>query len=480
MIQGQKAWDYSHTEHSWPVCHVFMPGAKQLNDTPILKQRLNLLQQTESNNHLRGGVVNLYNTRESSWIVAMHKMGYRYACVWFDGCWPDSEQFNMGLLREIDRIDTVGSWLSAGQIQCREDSYPFFTRSLIILNINTWMNVCQPNSHIIPQDYPDYFSVDSSWEDSVYSIHEVEEQHTERDYTVTTDKNSEWGNAWIPWSLRRHLVVPGISDDLMETVTFTRPLNGTRDFESALQGLPHSDTQLSHSAKRIKNKLFTVNTPIYYVNTESSKPELAQQLVGTQFDQYVGPTAGFKLFYYAHKYGFTDTTKFVLFDFDPDSVKFKQDTLQGWDGVDYPQWVQQWCGRNPRASTELVPLVQERWPSIVNAWGGADAWQEFWLKVQMCDWSVVNCDLIGDNSKLLNTMNRGRTFFWSSNIYSYLTVQLLAKPFEVERSFIDLITQLKHSHPDSWFSGTDVRDNDLMCPASAILTVGDNRYTGFE
>ena len=33
--------------------------------------------------------------------------------------------------------------------------------------------------------------------------------------------------------------------------------------------------------------------------------------------------------------------------------------------------------------------------------------------------------------------------------------------------------------PDSWFVGTDINDNELMCPGTAI-TIGENYNIGFE
>ena len=103
MDHGQKAWTYSHTEHSWPVVNVFIPGSKQLNSNPVLKQKLQILQQVESINHLRGGVINLTNISDTSWLIAAKKMGYRYAVVWMDGTWAGSEEYNDLLLTEIDR-----------------------------------------------------------------------------------------------------------------------------------------------------------------------------------------------------------------------------------------------------------------------------------------------------------------------------------------------------------------------------------------
>ena len=102
MRQGQQNWDYNHVEGAWPIVNAFLPLDKELNDTPLLKQKLSVLQDVECNNHLRGGIVNVYNQYDESWLIAMNKMGYKYACLWFEGCWPDTLDFNNQLLDEID------------------------------------------------------------------------------------------------------------------------------------------------------------------------------------------------------------------------------------------------------------------------------------------------------------------------------------------------------------------------------------------
>ena len=59
-------------------------------------------------------------------------------------------------------------------------------------------------------------------------------------------------------------------------------------------------------------------------------------------------------------------------------------------------------------------------------------------------------------------------------------MKLSSEPFEVEQSFMNKIQQLNKLHPDCWFCGTDINDNELMCPSKAVLTVGDNNTIGFE
>jgi len=471
--QGQKNWDYSHTEHAWPVCHVFMPGSRQLNDHPVLKQKLSILQQVEGNNHLRGGVINLYNLTDTSWIIAAHKMGYRYACIWFDGCWGDTDKFNNLLLEEIDRLSNEETWLCAGQLQCRDNEYPFFVRSIILLNIETWLDTNQPNPYVKPDLSPNYISVapQLDYEDSVYAIRVRPEKSN-----LDVSRQAEWGNSWIAWSLWRRYWVPGLSTQLMNEITFVRPLLGSAELQSGFMRKQYDKDKISFSSQRILNRLYNLSSPIYFVNTEDSKPEIVEQLEGTVFEQYVGPTAGFKLMYYAYKYGFTENTEFVFYDFDHDSVQFKRDTLKDWDGEDYESWVNSWCDNNPNKNEELRHLVSKRWPTVLHQFGGHTGWTNFWNKFKQCKWRVEHCDLTRDRLDLSSV----RTFFWTSNIYSYLPVKLSSEPFQIEQAFIGNIKQLNELHPDCWFCGTDINDNELMCPSNAILTVGDNNTIGFE
>lgn len=514
MDNGQSGWTYSHTEHSWPVVNVFVPGSQQLNKNPILKQKLQILQQVESINHLRGGVVNLYNPSDTSWLIAAQKMGYRYAVVWHDGCWASSEEYNDVLLTEIDRFndESEGDWLIAGQLNIDTIYYPWFNPSVLVINIAKWMEVDQPNPYVIPSSNPMWHRVKpmhEDWEDSVYGITNIDkyrrreeikrEKKRNQDWWKVSDhdhngelkevtpqefnfeKQNEFGNAWIAWALRRRLYVWGLSDKFMDELTYTRPHIGTETFESGITGGEFDKTQVSYQARNLVGRALSPTSPVYFVNTEPSQPQTSELLENTDFDCYTGASAGFKLLYYAYKYGVNPGfTNFVFFDFDTDSVNFKRETLKQWDGTDYPGWVEAWMERNPDAYGQDLGFVRERWPTVVDQFGGTESWRDFWTQISFCDLSVVQCDLINGHDELFKKLDNKRTFMWSSNIYSYILPKLLAQPFQLESSFISLITKLKTTHADSWFSGTDINDNDIMCPASAILTVGDNKNIGFE
>ena len=480
MYKGQKNWDYSHSDNSYPVVHAFIAGSDSFNNFPLLKQKLATIQQVESNNHLRGGIVNLYNPIDTGWLIACKNMGYRYACVWFDGVWADTEDFNMRLLDEIDRINNSADkgWFCAGQIM--EEGYPYFYRSLILINIQAWYDNEQPSPFIEPSELPDYQTIpELDWEDSLFGVYPKKQDHKLRDFSnFSSARLTRFANSWIAWSLRRRLTVPGFSEEFMEEVIDVKPHVGTEQFDHGLRGLPYDKSKVSYRATRIID-FMNAKSPIYFVNTEASKPEIVEQLEGTGFEQYVGPCAGFKLLYYAYKYGFNSNTRFVFYDFDEDSVQFKKDLFAEWHGQDLDAWVEAWCKANPGKNTDLQYLVAERWPSIVEQFGGQKSWLHFWNSVRECDVRIIRCDLVNSSDDLIGQLASVKTLLWTSNIYSYVIAKMAAQPFQLEVSFMNLVNAL-NKFPDSWFVGTDINDNELMCPSTAITTIGENYNIGFE
>ena len=486
MIQGQQNWSYHHTENAWPIVHAFLPRDKALNGNAKLKQKLEMIQNVEFNNHLRGGVVNLYVSTDISWMIAMHRMGYKYAVVWFEGVWPANEEFNMALLREIDRMNAEDdNWMIAAQLRTEDpEVYAHISRSMVIINLATWMEhktapFWEPAVHPAWEN----FYPDRDWEDSAYSL------NADPDWSYPDRGKFEpqrlayqenMFTTWLQYSFVRRLTVWGISDTLMEYTTQLKPHIGTDDLESGITGGKYQSENISFQGRRFIENTFNPTSPIYFVNTEPSHPNYAEQLVGTKFGQYAGATAGFKLLYYAYKYGIDTDTNFVWYDFDPASCVFKRDTLKHWNGKDYPAWVELWCHAHPGCNEKLVDLTHQRWPQVIDQFGGPLEWQRFWDQVKSCQHDVVQVDLIRDPQSLIDELQSKRTFLWTSNIYSYIIPKLLAKPFELERSFMNLIDGLNNVHNDCWFSGTDVNDADLMCPSRVIFSATDNTSIGLE
>jgi hypothetical protein len=483
MIQGQQNWTYHHTEHSWPIVHAFMLKDKELDEYAVLKQKLQMLQNVEANNHLRGGIVNIINDTDTSWMTAMLKLGYKYACVWYEGTWPANTKFNYELADEIDRYNKEDpEWIVAGQISYTEGSYPWLARTFIIINLAKWVKYGKPSPHYAPAAHPgwleDLENVD--WEDSFYSIRRDPLWRFDDPPPADLKYQHSFGTPWIQYSLLRNLVVWGISDLVMHELTLARPIFGLEELEKGIQGKPYKASAVTRQSAKLIKEVFSPTSPIYFVNTEPSSPNVSNHLINSHFDQYVGATAGFKLLYYAYKYGFDKDTRFVWYDFDQDSVDFKTDTLAFWDGQDFPAWVDRWIAEHPGVNTRLHYLVKERWPIVVDQFGGDASWLEFWNKIRECEHTVMQADLIHGHDKLFAALDKRRTFLWGSNIYSYIIPKLMAGQFELEKSFINMIESLRATHEDSWYSGTDVNDADLMCPARVIFSATENTSIGLE
>jgi len=518
MKKGQSLWNYYHGENSWPIVHAFNSNntdSIELSDTPILKQKLREIAEVEHNNHLRGGIVNIVGQSEISWMIAMRKLGYRYACMWFDGTWSASDDVNLKLLDEINRINEefdITKWIVAGNIlQTDDERYSHFERNIILINLDTWyeQGAQDPADVLYNQDPADRYSrqgtrhekpsdnwvtrkqgIVEDFEDSLFGIVKLggarlNIKHATWNTWITHEEFNEQYhhklcNPLLTWSLRQELIVPGLSADFMNCLATMKPHVGSIEFEKAIQGLPFDSDKLTFQANRMIREMFAPDSPIYFVNTESSQPGIAEQIEGTVFDQYVGATAGFKLFYYAYKYGFTKDTKFVLYDFDPLSCKFKRDMLEQWDGINYPEFVDAWIEQHPDANGNLRDLTFERWPNVIQQFDGDTNWLSVWDRIRQSNWEVIECDLIYGHDKLFEAVENKRTLMWTSNIYSYIVPKMLSKPFAMELSFISLITKLNELHDDCWFSGTDINDNDLTCPSRAIISTTNNETLTFE
>ena len=167
MKKGQSLWNYYHGENSWPIVHAFNSNntdSIELSDAPILKQKLREVAEVEHNNHLRGGIVNIVGQSEISWLIAMRKLGYRYVCMWFDGCWSATDEVNLKLLDEINRINDefgIDKWMVAGNIlQTKDERFSHFDRNIILINLETWYacGAQDPADVLYEQDVADRYS----------------------------------------------------------------------------------------------------------------------------------------------------------------------------------------------------------------------------------------------------------------------------------------------------------------------------------
>jgi len=424
MKKGDKYWDYQWISDS-EIVNVFIPKNTHMAYWEELKQKIQLLQQVEMDNHLNSSIVNLYNDRNIEWVQYVRNMGHKYAAFWFDGCWPKSDGIEKKILQFIKDLDE--EWITA--------VHPNFPDSLMLLNIdqfNAW-----------PPKAPNF-----------------------GDYEF-------WAERWLGEQTVE------LSKTILRNIVVCAPRTDPVNFLNGLMGKKYTDHTITRGARVVIKRKNIPTSPIYFVNTEPVDSGISSQLNHENFQQYVGTTAGFKLLYLSFKYGIDlDSTKYVWFDFDAYSVKFKRLMVENWDGSNYPEFVKQFCKDNPDANTDLLKNVDKQWLNIVEQFGGMDNWLDFWTQVKLCKHEFIEVDLIKDYHKITNVLDNDKsTFFWASNIYSYVLLKVRSEPFTLEKSFANLITNLQKINR-CWFLGTDIDDNELNCDVKSIIGFSTNDSIG--
>ena len=107
-----------------------------------------------------------------------------------------------------------------------------------------------------------------------------------------------------------------------------------------------------------------------------------------------------------------------------------------------------------------------------------DNWLDFWMQVKLCKHEFLEVDLVNNHKEITDKLdNNSSTFFWASNIYSYVLLKVIVEPFTLERSFAELMVRLQQIDK-CWFSGTDPNDNDLTCDVKWVLGYSTNDSIG--
>lgn len=443
MIDNQKEWTYNHRDWDWPIVNVFLEDDVELRNHVALQNKLHDMQNIECSNHLKGSFINLYALHDIQWIDLSLKQGYKYAAIWFEGTWPNNVNYNKEILENIDQLGD--NWLLAGEVLKGN----ILSKSLMILNLTKWKSL---NLNLTPIKIP----------------------------RPQDHKLNLYGIRWMKYSVAQDIPIKYLSGKVWNTVTATKPSHyDLAEFQKGIQGELADNTKIGPTARRLVDQVKNASqTPIYFVNTETTIPGKHSSNLQFNFQQYAGPSGGFKLLNYAYKYGRTYDTSFVWYDFDPASCQFKQDLLDTWDGVDYVDWVENWCKNNKKIGNHsLLDRVNDGWIQTLKSFNGLENFIDYWDQAKTNS-QVIEIDLIGNSEFLFNNLERTPTFFWSSNIFSYNLTRLLSNQFETEESFIKLIKQLKKLNCDSWFCGTDLSNTEIIAPVTGIFSTRNNKGIG--
>tara|TARA_B100001250_G_scaffold143025_1_gene122358 strand:+ start:2054 stop:3577 length:1524 start_codon:yes stop_codon:yes gene_type:complete len=507
MLTNQ-TYIYYNRDSSWPIVNVFIRDSRITAKWPMLKTKLNQIQIIEAQNSMRGDFIELNVSHDKYWMKHMYDIGKRYAVIWYDGCWPTEELWNMALLETIDKWNKHEEpWAVAGHIlldrklnkydgreevttwrdTIKQYDYPHWHHQCLVMNLQSWKEIGWPD-------------LDQDWSNNACANYKASDEHMHDNYTphyidglpgLIPENQVEFvnqpGNVLIVRSLNNRYRIWNLPDELRCNKVSVYPEEGSKHLEDLLVGKKswkEIEKHVDEDAIWLQNYVFqSYEDFIYLINTEVTNTNWynARNDKGLiKFNNYVGVAAGWKLLHHMYHHGWEEGTEVTWYDISGPAVELKNYLINNWDGHDYEKVAIKWCEDNGYHAHN-GHQIPERMNLLYDICDGYDNWIEFWQRItKECKFNFIQLDMMNDVDKILEYVPENKTtLFYASNLYSYLP-NIIRCGINLEKSFVDLITGLRKKNPDNFYEGTDVADNQLFQRVTSIESARVNVATEEE
>ncbi len=502
MLTNQ-TYIYYNRDSAWPIVNVFIRDSRLTAKWPMLKTKLNQIQMIEAQNSLRGDFVELNVSHDRYWMKHMFDIGKRYAVIWYDGCWPTEDTWNMSLLETIDKWNKHDEpWAVAGHIlldrklnakperkevtswrdTIQQYDYPHWHHQCLIMNLYSWKEMGWPD-------------LDHEWSNDACANYTASNEHIHDNYTplwidglpgqipeAEVEFVDQPGNVLIVKSLNNRYRVWNLPDELRCNKVSVYPEEGSQYLEDLLTGKKSWSQVKNHvdeDAIWLENYVCQISEDfIYLINTEVNNTNwYVNKHSRTKFNNYVGVAAGWKLLHHMFHHGWEPGTNVTWYDVSSPAVELKMHLTENWDGHDYEKVALDWC-KSKGYNAHNGHQIPERMNLLYDICGGYDSWIEFWQRIQKeCRFNFVQLDMVYNVNQILEYVPEDKTtLFYASNLYSYLP-NIIRCGISLEKSFVDLITGLRNKNPNNFFEGTDVADNQLFQKVTSIESARVNIAT---
>ena len=141
------------------------------------------------------------------------RLGYELAVLWFDGSWPQSDDFETKLLEYHDGAWKDKDWMCAGHIINRPGRYPHWHHQCIVINLKEW-NIGQPKIHNFAGAKHSGFIASEECIHDDYTPLELKPDETQncRNLQVRED----FADQFIHWCMGNNYTVLNIPEDVRE------------------------------------------------------------------------------------------------------------------------------------------------------------------------------------------------------------------------------------------------------------------------
>lgn len=424
-----------------------------------------------------------YMSTDPEALQVLYDSGYKYACVWFDGSFPDSGEFDDVLIDWLNSIDY--SWMAAGHIIDRLDGhYPYWHEQIIVLNLSAWNEVNQDSIKHNSKPFAPFYS---HFEGATISP-ERSEEHIHDDYTPLWLKYPSYktssdhrpikqgfGNPIIPKSIsrgysilnipfevRKHKTCVYVEDDIQETISWL--MNYELEGKTDIREIKHL---ISEDKRDLASLKFMTESIVYFTNTEgvpnfNRKNDFSIANMNT----FIVPCSG--LFQMAWMIPHIDSIEHVIFyDVNPNSVLWMEHLITNWNGTSQidtliAEYKEKYADKLGNANYIYEPhLVQafidafdeEERVSILKKLNSLGGKLEF-IKCNIVNNSQMIVDKIEENSNVFINM---------TNILQYESNYLNNDVLDVKCNFYAFIGSLRKKSNKLFFNGDTPRAQHISC-----------------
>lgn len=455
-----------HVKEFNRIIHV-LPNARihpELDGYDEYTSKLRQISKICINNELEHSWCELIHPHSTIWLETLHSMNYELAVVWFEGCWPFSDEFEQELLKLHDGDWAEERWMCAGHIINREtDSrYPFWHHQCIVINLQAYADCGFPNLNKHLAKRPSYIASEETFHDDYTPMYLtptpgdrqelVETRHRYMDALIPNSLKLGYKVFNLPQQVRDHKTCCYPEDQVEETASWILDSNFLSD------KTPKESLEFGYNLHEDKMELYgykNQQTQVLYITNTESIPKFDK--TGKNFTHMMLPCSGLNQLWHLGNH-IDSLEKVTFFDFNPYAIEWTKIVINEYDPDTnftefYEQNIQRVIGDGVIAP-ECCLYRPELVTRLIEGMGGFEEWKRKLNKIREIPREFIQVNIVKDWGDFVEASGEDHTLFINvTNIWQYEVNYVNTDYFDAQLAFIKLITALNKRHKDVFFTG---------------------------
>ena len=444
-----------------PICHVILNYTvhDDLQPHPEYLAKLRQCQKSSLFNCGQFDTIELQaHQYDMGWIEYLNSRHYRYAVIWFDGCWPTGDDWDKNLIDIINNDWAANDWLVAGHIIDRGTKIPYWHHQCVVLNLKAWEKIGCPDLFQRPKQDIFYDVSEEKIHDGYTPVCVYPNGNTLAklfkddffDSTIAVGLANGLKIHNLPFSLRDDKACVYPEDEIEETLEWIHDNTmadrlDINDLRSQGDDIGEDKAEL-YGFKLLKYQI------VYITNTEGV-PDLRHDV---QYTTLAVPCSG--LHQFAHMANSLKSAKRVVwFDFNPYSVKWMEHLVTHWDGRNFSEWFED----NKHVILDDGVILEQNLiyeldliEEFIESQGGEEQWVKTFNKIKRLEHVFLNIDAVKEWDKLADAIgNDDCVFLQLTNIWNYEVNYLNTDGLDAQINFLQLLNTVQKNNKELYLMG---------------------------